>query len=74
MSKFWVEWIYLGVVKLSKVLFTCWLVVPLVQPKVGLEFGTTDLWYAQAGIDGLVFNQLTNQLFAFWALVIAEGY
>ena len=43
-----------------------------VHPKVGLELvGTTDLWYAQGGIDGLAFNQPTNQLFAFWALVIA---
>ena len=60
--------------KLSKqCVKTCWLrsVFPA-HPKVGLEFvGTTDLWYAQGGIDGLAFNQPTNQLFAFWALVIA---
>lgn len=60
--------------KLSKqCVKTCWLrsVFP-VHPKVGLEFvGTTDVWYAQGGIDGLAFNQPTNQLFAFWALVIA---
>lgn len=36
------------------------------HPKVGLEVvGTTDLWYAQGGIDALAFNQPTNQLFAF---------